>query len=121
MLQRGRKRYWQRLRDQDPPLQTNDFDFALGDHLLSKDDLPTEEVHDSVRGHQDLAVDEEGNVTDQQLLDYQHHIHGSVVGPLYPPHVERERWADMIDEAGDAPVETANYPGGHCAVSCRSD
>ena len=85
------KRYWQRIRDQDPPLQTNDFDFALGDHLLSKDDLPTEEVHDSVRGYQDLAVDEEGNAADQQLLDYQHHIHGSVIGPLYPPHLEKGR------------------------------
>merc|ERR1712197_79314 len=25
---------------------------------------------------------------------------------------KRERWADMVDEAGDVPVETINYPGG---------
>ena len=115
------KRYWQRIRDQDPPLHIRDFDVALGDHLQSKDDLPLEEeVHDSARGHQDIAVDEKGNVADPPLLDYQHHIHGSVVGPLYPPHLEREDWADMVDEAGDIPVETINYPGGHCAVPSRS-
>ena len=100
------------MRDQDPPAHIRDFDVALGDHLQSKDDLLLEEVHDSVRGHQDIAVDEEGNVTDQPLLDYQHHIHGSVADPLYPPHLKREAWADMVDEAGDIPVETINYPGG---------
>ena len=53
------KRYWQRVRDENPPLQTNTFDYALGDHVLFKNDLPAEEVYDTVRGLQDLAVDDE--------------------------------------------------------------
>ena len=85
--------------------------------MLFKNELPTEEVYDSVRGHQDLAVDEEGNPTDQQLLDFQHHVHGSITGPLFDPLLERGRWADMIDEAGEVPMGTAHYPGGHCSVS----
>ena len=72
------------------------------------EDIPREERHDVVRGHVILGIDDEGNVTDQPLLDYQRHIHGSVVGPLYPPHLKREDWADMVDEAGDILVATIN-------------
>ena len=73
--------YWQVMRDQDPPVRIRDYDVAFSDHLQFLEEIPREERHDAVRGQKQLAIDEEGNVTDQPLLEYQHHIHGSVVGP----------------------------------------
>ena len=58
------ERYWQKVRDRSPPKKENIFDHAMGDHLLRKADLPLEEVHGCVRGHQDIATDCDGNVID---------------------------------------------------------
>ena len=119
------KRHWQNIRGMEIPSENQVqniryCDHALGNHVLHRLELPKEEVYDTLRGEMELAVDDEGHATDQQLLDFQKHVEQSIREPLHDPALKRERWADMFDESGEIPLETTYFPGGALSLIMKA-
>ena len=93
-LSEKEKRHWQNIREMEIPSENQVqniryCDHALGNHVLHRLELPKEEVYDTLRGEMELAVDDEGHATDQQLLDFQKHVEQSIREPLHDPALKK--------------------------------